>query len=226
MPTTFNIHWGEVDDLTVTDSSGASEKTGGSGGSFDASARAKDRFDGLSTVIAKVTYGVAGDMAFGIHAQSTAYVQGGVTVASLLGCWSIEGGNCVIRESNTSRFSGVVAINDILEIHIIMTSGTASLVYKQNGTTRHTSAITSTTIKSWAPWRWVTTHSGAGSKWSAATLDGESAEHYDPASSSNNLVADTTLMFLTLDPFEMEVMIPASQFEEVVCPPTARAFVM
>lgn len=196
MPTTYNIHWGETDDLTVTDASGAAEKTGGAGGNFDASARAKQRFDGISTVIAKATYGVAGNMAFGVYAVNTTYTKGAVTLASLLACWSIEGANCVVRESNTQRYSGAVAISDVLEIHLVMTAGVASLLFKQNGTTRWSSTITSVTILGWRPWRFITTHAGAGSKWSAGTLDGESAEVFDPD------VANSYAPALFEDPFD------------------------
>ena len=180
MPTTYQIHWGEADDLTATDATGAAEKTGGAGGAYDASARAEQRFTGGSSVVGKATYGVAGDMAFGVHAQTTTYSKGAVTVASLLACWSIEGSNAIAKESGTTRATVAVSVGDVLEIHLVITAGAGSLLFKINGVTHHTSAIPSATILGWRPWRFVTTHSGAGSKWSAATLDGEAVELFDP----------------------------------------------
>jgi hypothetical protein len=176
--TTYNAHWADSVNVTVNDSTGECAKSSGTGGSFDASARIEQMWEGGFSVLLKATYGVSGNMAIGVLAST--YVRGVVTVASFVGCWSIEGTNCVVRESNTSRFSGAVALSDVLEIQLNLSGSTWSLVYKQNGTTRFTSSISSNTIKTWLPFRFVTTHSGSGSKWSAVTVDAESTELFDP----------------------------------------------
>src|SRR5688572_21474396 len=191
--TTYNAHWAEEVNITIDDAAGRVEKTGGSGGSFDTSARIEQMFDGVFDLVLDFTIGTVGDMAIGIYAATTTYTLGVVTVNSLLACVEVNGSDFLVKESGTLRYTGTgEAVAGAIGRIELTAAGALKYYTGPSGgplTLRHTSAITATTVKGWRPWRIVTTHSSSNSEWDPVTITGESTEHYDPDVSTNNLVA-------------------------------------
>lgn len=202
MPTTYNAHWAEVANLTVDDSTGKADKTGGSGGSFDASARVEQMFDGGAQLVVEFTIGAIGEMAGGIYSTATSYLKGAVTVNSILACWHIDsGGSAIVKESGTTRATQAGVVNtDVLRITL---SAAGALTYHYNGALVHTSAIAASTVLGWRPWRVVTTHSASNSKWDPVQLTGESSEHYDP-----DVAANKEVQMIPVDALEFIFPVP------------------
>lgn len=223
--TTYNSHWRETTNLTVSDSTGKSEKTSGAAGSFNASARLGQMFDGISTVVLEATIAAIGEMAVGIYAINTAYSSGAVTVASLLACWHVDASNnAIVKESGVTKFTQAGAVNtDILRITL---TGAGVLTYHYNGVLKFTSLISTATVQGWRPWRAVVTHSASNSKFDPVQVTGESSEYYDRD------LAGSTLAHEYYDQAGLEVALecgvhtPETGGVTDTPHPYARAFVM
>jgi len=217
--TTYNAHWSEKVNLTVSDSTGKADKTAGTGGSFDASARIEQMFDGGFDLIVDFTVAAVGNMAIGIYAFSTSYTPGAVTVASLLACIEVNGANLLVKESNTTRYTGTgeAVTNAVGRIELTAAGALKYYTGPAGGplTLRHTSAITAATVKGWKPWRVVTTHSSSGSKFDPVTITGESDEYYDPDVSTEIVVVqELDQTELTLATITYGVHVPDNQSGE------------
>ena len=186
MPTTYNNHWAESLNVTVNDSTGGVKNTGGGGAGFDASARVEQMFDGAADLKCEFTINTTTAQAFGIYAQTTSYTPGSVTVASLLAGWEINGGNGLVKESGTTKFTqNAVIVGDVFRITL---TAAGVLTYHYNGTLKFTSLISAATVKGWRPWRVVATQSAANAELTPCTITGESAEYYDPDTAANHVV--------------------------------------
>lgn len=211
--TTYNNHWAEAINVTVNDVTGGVKNTGGGGAAFDASARVEQRFDGLFTLQCEFTINTTTAMAFGIYATNTTYTLGSVTVASLLAGWEINGGNGLVKESNTTRATqSTVVIGDVFRITL---TAAGALSYHYNGALKFTSAITTSTVQGWRPWRVVSTFSAANAELTPCTITGDSTEHYDPDVAANTRVAE--------QPTEVAVVVGAPTYavqvpEAMSCP--------
>lgn len=184
--TTYNNHWGEAINVTVNNITGGIKNTGGGGAGFDASARVKQMFDGAFDLKCEFTINTTTAMAFGIYAITTTYTIGSVTVASLLAAWEINGGNGLVKESGVTKFTqNTVVIGDVFRITL---TAAGVLTYHYNGVLKFTSLISASTVKGWRPWRVLSTFSAANAELTPCTINGESAEHYDPEIAGRNIV--------------------------------------
>lgn len=195
MPTAHANKWREATNVTTDDTTGKCEKTSGAAGSFNASARVGQMFDGRSDVVVEATIGAIGEMALGIYAASTTYSRGAVTVASLLAAWHIDAANnAIVKESGTTRFTQAGAANgDTVKIELTA-AGALKYYFKPAAgaySLVHTSAIATSTVLGWRPWRVVVTHSASNSKFDPTQLTGEDAEYHDPDTAANHGVHES-----------------------------------
>lgn len=208
IPTTYKAHWSQSSNVTVNDTTGSVTKSGGSGGSYDASAKVEQIFDGQHQLTINATIGTNSTEAFGIYAHTTSYTPGSVTTASLLAAWEVTGGTAVVKESGTTKFTqGSISVGDKLTIRLT-TDGT--LFYAYNDTEVFISAIAVGTVRGWRPWRIISTMNAASSQFSAVEFDGATSEYYDPDTPSNNVVQtdDTDLVEYTLS-ITQDVHVPS-----------------
>lgn len=232
MPTTYFAHWADLLNLTIDDASGKADKTGGTGGSFDASARVEQMFEGNYDMLIEATIAVLGNMAIGVYAHSTAYTPGAVTIASLLGCWEVNGSDLLVKESNTLRYTGtgLAVVGAQVKIELLATGDMKFYEKPPAGsyTLRFDSSITAATVKGWRPWRAITTHSASNSKWDPVTITGESAEYYDPDTAANHAVHPDDMYHLdyAVAAPTYEVHVPESGGTVVAEDPFVRVGVM
>ncbi|MEN3329001.1 MAG: hypothetical protein V7638_3808 [Acidobacteriota bacterium] len=213
-PTAQFNHWAEKVNVTVNDSTGGIKNTGGGGAGFDASARVEQMYDG-DAQICEFTINTTTAMAFGIYAHSTTYTPGSVTVASLLAGWEINGGNGLVKESGTTRFTqSTVGVGDKFKI-VLTGSGALRYYYKAAAgsyTLVFTSAITLATVQGWRPWRVIATFSASNAELTPCTITGNPSEYYDPDVAANRVVymEELDVIEITAAAVSYEVQVPDS----------------
>lgn len=231
-PTTYKAHWAEKLGVTVNDVTGEVTKSAGVNGTYDASARVEQMFGGRWPLRLSATVGTNSTLVFGLFHPSTVYTPGAVTVASLLACWEVTGGNAVVKESNTTRFTQAgISAGDVLSLDF---SVEGLLLYLYNGAIVYVSTIARATILDWRPWRAIASMAATSAQWAPVEMFGDSREYYDPDTAANHVVHDDLNDALDGDAVEMEtsftykVHTPDNQAGELgpgFDPPYSRGYV-